>query len=177
MCSLWVYDDKNIIFNFHLQFQTTQSITTQIMTSSTRICQLGKTYPQYQWEGVWAPCLSLTASPLLRSPASFPHIPASVLLHHRTRTNTGPPNPTRPIPYSLLGSAHPLPCPRSSDATPRYHPSLMEGPGCCMSATPPSMTTCQKRNCTLHRHSPFSHPSPMPHPCPRQMGVCLLPNT
>lgn len=170
-CIMWMYDIKK---NFSSPFQTTQRTTTPIMTSSTRTCQLGKTCLQYRWEGAWAPCLSLTASPLPQSLDSIPHIPASVLLPPSSSQNTGPHSPIKLIPYSPPASALHLPCPRRSDAAPRQHPSPTAGQGCCTSATPPSMTTCQKKSCTQRRLSPFSHPS---HPCPRQMGACSLPST
>lgn len=164
---------QSVICTFSLPFQTTQRITTRIMTSSTRTCQLGITYPRYQWEGAWAPCLSLTASPPPQSPDSIPHILASALHRPSSSLNTGPRSPIKPIPYSPA-SAHLLPCPRRSGAAHRRRPSLTQDPGCCTNATPPNMTTCQKRSGTLHRHFPFSRPF---HPCPRQMGACSSPST
>lgn len=144
------------------------------MTFYTRTCQLGKTCPQYQWEGAWAPCPSLTASPLPQSPDSILPIHVSVRLPPSTRLNTGHHSPIKPIPYCPPAWVRLLRCPRRSDAAPRHHLSLTLGQRCCMSATPPNMTTCQKRNCTRHPHFPFSHPS---RPCPRRMGAFLSPST
>lgn len=146
---------------------------TRITTFSTRTCLPGTTYLRYRQGAAWAPCPSLTANPRPLFPDSISRTLLWALLPPSSQ-NTGLHSPTIVTLYSHVAPAHPQLCLWKNDAARRPRPSLTGAPGCCMSATPPSMTTCQKRNFTPLRRSPFSHPSP---PCLKPTGDFLSPST